>query len=80
MATKPYAMHLKVAIGATEYVLGTLSVKMDTQEMSYHVSLPEGTPFTQLNIDTGRHTDPVHHLTWHERVINLKTRRRGDGK
>lgn len=80
MATKPYVMHLKVAIGPTEYVLGTLSVKMDSREMSYHVALPEDSPFTQFNIDAGRHTDPVHHLTWHERVINLKTLRRGDEK
>ncbi len=70
--SKPFAMHLKIAIKNCEYVLGTLSFNLDKAELSYHISFPSGTPNKQLDIDSDIETDRIDHITWHEKVVHLK--------
>lgn len=66
-------MHLKISINNTIYALGTLSYNLRKNEASFHFHHPNLSSNTILDIRTGDMTDPIDHITWHEKVINIRT-------
>jgi hypothetical protein len=73
MSKKPPALHLKASIGNKLFVLGTLSYNLNKKEVSFYF---HPSSKTQLDLDSGQQTDPIDHITWHEREMHIRTKRK----
>jgi hypothetical protein len=72
MHSKPQTIHLKVQIDAREYILGTLSFNIEKNELAYLINWPKEIPKYQLNLNTDENTPPLHHLTFHKSVAQIR--------
>lgn len=63
-------LNLSVKIDGIQYVLGRL--RFNAGEFSYFFTYPNGFPDSQLNLDIGKHTSPLDHITWHNGRVHIK--------
>ncbi|MCK4651222.1 hypothetical protein KAT08_03570 [Candidatus Babeliales bacterium] len=67
---KPISINLKIKISDKEFILGSLSLNLKTNEMSWHFN--NAFKEKQNNLNTGENTQPVDHITFHRNITHIK--------
>ena len=74
MGKKPPTLHLKASINNDLFVLGTLSYNLKKNEASFYFHCSNSSSKTQLDLDSGIRKDRIDHITWHEHVVQIRSK------
>lgn len=74
MNIKPPALHLKASINNNIFVLGTLSYNLRKNEASFYFHRSSSSSETQLDLDRNIQMDRLDHITWHKKVMQIRSK------